>query len=97
MDASPSGENVFIRTASSLVASDPGQYDAYDARVNGGFAQPAPRPPCEGQACQSPPAAPEALTPASSAFHGAGNVTHKKHKHKRHHRRGRRHHGSAGR
>lgn len=74
-DASPSGDDVFIRTASSLLPQDPGQVDLYDARVNGGLPQP-PGPPaaCEGEACQGPLAPPNDPTPASSAFEGAGNL-----------------------
>jgi hypothetical protein len=74
-DASPDGSNVFIRTAESLLPQDPGQVDVYDARVNGGFSQPPGQPAaCEGEACQGPLASPEDPTPASSAFHGPGNV-----------------------
>jgi hypothetical protein len=75
VDASPSVDDVFLSTASSLVTQDYGLIDIYDARVGGGF-PPPPQPPaaCEGEACQSPFAAPEDPTPASSAFKGAGNV-----------------------
>jgi hypothetical protein len=75
VEASPSGEDVFIATASSVLPQDPGGVDIYDARVNGGLPVPQPPPPgCEGEACQSPPEAPNDPTPASSAFEGAGNV-----------------------
>jgi hypothetical protein len=74
-EASADGEDVFFTTESSLVPPDPGSIDLYDARVGGGFAYPAPRAECEGEACQSPPPVPEAPTPASSSFQGAGNVT----------------------
>ena len=41
----------------------------------GGFAPPSgPAAECEGEACQSPPGAPNAATPASAAFRGAGNT-----------------------
>jgi sugar lactone lactonase YvrE len=75
VDASSDGHDVFIRTASSLVPWDPGQIDIYDAREGGGFPSP-PTPPaeCEGEACQSPPAAPSNTTPASSSYHGPGNL-----------------------
>ncbi len=98
VDASASGSDVFFTTASGLVPQDPGLVDIYDARVEGGF--PAPSPPgqeCEGGACQSPPAAPEDQTPASSSFEGRGNAKAKRHhkrKHK-HHKRHKRHHRGA--
>ena len=73
-DASPSGEDVFFATVASLLPQDYGLVDIYDARVGGGLPVPeAPPPPCEGEACQSPPPAPEAPAPASSAFRGPGN------------------------
>jgi hypothetical protein len=72
--ASPDGDDVFFTTASSLVPPDPGSIDLYDARVGGGLEYPEPKPQCEGEACQSPPAPPDDPTPASSAFDGAGNV-----------------------
>jgi hypothetical protein len=73
LDATPNGSDVFITTLSSLVPWDPDSVDVYDARVGGGF--PPPDPPaaiCEGEACQSPRAAPEAPTPASTLV-GPGN------------------------
>lgn len=73
VDASASGDDVFIRTESSLVPSDPGSVDIYDARVNGGFPTPVEPPVCEGDACQSPAPAPGVATPASRAFRGPGN------------------------
>ncbi len=73
-DAGPNGRDVFIKTASSLLPQDPGQVDIYDAREEGGLPIPPPaQPPCEGEACQSPPAAPEDPTPASSDYEGPGN------------------------
>ena len=75
LDASGSGSDVFFDTTASLVPQDPGLVDIYDARVEGGFPPPAAsRPPCEGEACQSPPAAPERSTPASVAVEGPGNL-----------------------
>ena len=75
IDASPSGADAFIKTASSLLPQDPGLVDIYDAREGGGL-PPPPGPPagCEGEACQGPPAPPNDPTPASAAFNGAGNV-----------------------
>ena len=77
LDASPSGDDVFITTLSGLVPQDYGLVDVYDARVGGGFPPPdPPKPLCEGEACQSPPAPPESPTPAS-AIAGPGNATSK--------------------
>ena len=76
VDADEDGSDVFLRTAESLVPQDPGLRDIYDARINGGFAQPpAPAPECEGDACQGAAAAPPAATPASAAFRGPGNLS----------------------
>jgi len=73
LDADPTGENVFIGTQSSLIAADFGSNDVYDVRVGGGFPTPQHQPSCEGEACQSPPPAPEAIAPGSSAYQGPGN------------------------
>ncbi len=74
VDASPDGRDVFFKTASSLLPQDPGLIDIYDARENGGLPGPsAPQPPCEGEACQSPPVPPDDPTPASNSFEGLGN------------------------
>jgi hypothetical protein len=67
VDADPSGQNIFFTTLASLVPPDYGLVDLYDARVEGGFSYSRPKPPCEGEACQSPPAAPQDPTPASAA------------------------------
>jgi DNA-binding beta-propeller fold protein YncE len=78
LDADPSGANAFFTTAEGLVPQDYGLVDLYDARIDGGFPQPPATPPvCEGEACQSPPEAPNDPTPASAAFEGAGNVVEK--------------------
>ncbi|HEY4563285.1 MAG TPA: hypothetical protein VIJ36_09910, partial [Thermoanaerobaculia bacterium] len=75
VDASPSGDDVFIRTASSLVAWDPGQIDIYDARVQGGFPAPPARPTeCEGESCPSPPHPAPSYQPPASSGPGSGNV-----------------------
>ena len=75
VEASPSGDDVFFSTLSSLVPQDYGLVDIYDARVGGGFPPPPPeKAECEGEACQSPAAPPQAPTPSSSTFEGAGNV-----------------------
>jgi hypothetical protein len=75
IDADPSSKNVFFATGQSLLSQDSGLIDIYVAREGGGLPPPQPKSPgCEGEACQSPPEPPEDPTPASSAFHGAGNV-----------------------
>ena len=80
-DADPSGNNAFFATAASLLPSDPGQIDLYDARAGGGLPPPAQAgPECEGQACQSPPPPPGFQTPASSAFRGPANPMAGKHR-----------------
>jgi DNA-binding beta-propeller fold protein YncE len=81
VDASESGNDVFFYTNASLSASDVDTArDMYDAHVCGAGApcQPPPPPPlpaCEGDACQSPVAAPEDPTPGSLSFRGPGNIT----------------------
>lgn len=75
VDASADGADVFLATDSSLISQDPGLVDIYDARVGGGFPPPPPPiAPCEGEACQGPPAPPNDPTPGSLSFRGAGNV-----------------------
>ena len=65
VDASADGSDTFFLTDGSLVASDPGSVDLYDAREGGGFPS-APTPvPCIGDACQPLPPAPEDPTPGT--------------------------------
>ncbi|MGC1852638.1 MAG: fibronectin type III domain-containing protein [Solirubrobacterales bacterium] len=73
IDASDGGRDVFIRTSDSIDPDDEGLIDIYDARTNGGIPRPIPPPPCVGDNCQSPPAAPNDPTPASAGFKGAGD------------------------
>jgi hypothetical protein len=69
VEASPSGNDVFFATASSLLPQDAGVVDIYDARVEGGLPTPIPpRPPCEGDACHAAVPAPAESTPASSDY-----------------------------
>ncbi len=70
------GRDVFFTTAAQLGSQDnDNALDVYDARIDGGFTPPPPRPTeCEGDACSTPFAAPNDLTPSSSTFQGAGNV-----------------------
>jgi hypothetical protein len=76
LDASPSGDDVFIATGQRILPTDrDSNLDVYDARVNGGLPlPPTPGAPCEGDACQSPPSPPNDATPASAGFSGPGNA-----------------------
>jgi hypothetical protein len=74
LDASESGDDVFFLTSARLTPKDPDTaVDVYDARVDGGEGEPIKPPSCEGDACQSPVAAPEDPTPGSLSFQGPGN------------------------
>jgi DNA-binding beta-propeller fold protein YncE len=93
LDASSDGHDAFFTTAEGLLPQDFGLIDAYDAREGGGFpAPPNPTKPCEGEACQSPPEAPNDPTPGSSTFEGAGSAIKKPPQKKRHHKQKKRHH-----
>jgi hypothetical protein len=59
VDASSDGSDAFFLTDRSLVGSDPGSVDLYDARVGGGFPESTEPPLCIGDACQVVPPAPE--------------------------------------
>jgi hypothetical protein len=75
VDASTSGNNVFIETQDQLVPEDRDQaQDIYDVRIDGGFPSYSP-PPCSGEACKPPvtPAPPIYQAPPSATFFGAGN------------------------
>ena len=65
VDASVSGADAYFTTDGSLVPSDPGSVDLYDARIGGGFPMPQPPIPCIGDACQSLPAPPDDPTPGT--------------------------------
>jgi hypothetical protein len=94
VDASADGRDVFFSTRSILVGWDPNEnYDVYDARAGGGFAEPSEAPICSDETSCKPPAKapPAAISPATPAFQGPGNKVekpkkpkpkHKKHKHK---------------
>ncbi|HYJ21226.1 MAG TPA: hypothetical protein VEW07_04285 [Solirubrobacterales bacterium] len=72
VDAGADGSDVFFLTDGSLVPSDPGSVDLYDARVGGGFPVPQPPIPCIGDACQALPGEPEDPTPGT-IFPGRAN------------------------
>jgi hypothetical protein len=71
-----SGDDVFIYTSSQLTSTDGDTAgDVYDARVNGGFTPPPPRPvECEADACSTPASAPNDVTPSSFTFSGLGDA-----------------------
>jgi hypothetical protein len=73
LDASESGDDVFIETRAKLVGSDEDDFfDVYDVRV-GGYVPPVP-PACTGSGCQGLPGAPPIFaTPSSVTFEGVGN------------------------
>jgi hypothetical protein len=101
IDASSDGSGVFFLTGDSLVPSDPGSADLYDARVEGGYPIPTPPIPCEGDACQNVPFPPEDPTPGTLVGGSPNPAVHfpkgKKpkhlHKKKKHHHK---HHGKRG-
>ena len=68
MDASPDGSDVFFVTRERLLGWDnDASYDLYDARVGGGFPEPAPEPdPCQGDSCRRSPPLPQAPAPVAS-------------------------------
>jgi hypothetical protein len=72
LDASADGSDAFFLTDSSLVPTDPGSFDVYDAREGGGFPTPPNFIACEGDACQPLPEAPEDPTPGTLVAN-AGN------------------------
>jgi hypothetical protein len=73
VDASADGNDAFFLTPASLLPGDPGGLDLYDARVGGGFPEPAPPIPCVGDACQGPALVPGEPSPATSTIAGRGN------------------------
>jgi hypothetical protein len=75
VDATPSGNDVFITTAQRLVRRDSDTvYDYYDVRVGGGFPEAPPAPGCEVEGCRGPAsAALPAPSPSTSQFEGPGN------------------------
>lgn len=77
VDASPSGNDVFVLTRDALVPQDADTLtDLYDARVNGGFPNPPAATPCSGDGCRGPlSSAPAAGAAPTTSFTGPGNVT----------------------
>jgi NHL repeat len=80
MDASADGSDAFFTTRQQLSAWDvDGNVDLYDARIEGGFPEPAPvTAPCSGDSCrQAAPGAPAAAPTSSAGFSGPGNESRK--------------------
>jgi hypothetical protein len=71
-----SGNDVFFGTADSLLTRDTNTgLDIYDARVDGGFPEPALPVECEGEACQGPlSVSPVFGAPGSVSTPGGGNL-----------------------
>jgi hypothetical protein len=70
---SASGTDVFFSTFDRLLPSDTdAQLDTYDARVDGGFAEPPAPPQCEGDACQGKLSGAPVLLSPGSEFQAAG-------------------------
>jgi len=72
VDASADGSDAFFITDGSLVTTDPGAFDLYDARIGGGFAQSPPPIVCESDACQPLPSTPADPT-LTTLLSGPGN------------------------
>ena len=70
----PGGRDVFFVTAQGLVSQDTdGLVDVYDARMGGGFPEPAAAPQrCSGDACQGALSTPAALLVPGSVSQAAG-------------------------
>ena len=81
LDASADGDEAFFLTAARLTSSDvDAAFDVYDAHVCSSSAPcppppPPPAPACEGDACQTPIAPPNDLTPGSLTYHGPANAS----------------------
>jgi hypothetical protein len=76
IDAS-GGDVIFTAPAESLVPADDNTgEDIYDARVDGGFAEPPPEVGCEGDECQGTSLpAPSFAAPGSSSASAGGNLS----------------------
>jgi len=65
VDASADGGDTYLLTNESLVGADPGSIDLYDARMGGGFPEPAKPTVCLADACQPLPGEPDDPTPGT--------------------------------
>jgi len=93
LDGSANGRDVFFSTRQKLVGWDTNEnFDVYDYREGGGFAEPVEPVICVGEAgCKPPvPAPPVPASPSTPTFTGPENPKtkpkphHKKHKQKKH-------------
>ncbi|MCL2769702.1 MAG: hypothetical protein FWD42_06275, partial [Solirubrobacterales bacterium] len=78
VDATPSGSDVFFATAQALVRGDTdAAYDIYDARADGGFAEPPPpAPECESEECRGTSTTGGAFAAIGTAsFSGPGDLS----------------------
>lgn len=76
LDASENGNDVFFLTYAKLTERDlDSSLDVYDARVEGEETPQTMPVECQGDACQTFLAPPEAITPGSLTYNGPGNVT----------------------
>jgi hypothetical protein len=73
VDASADGAETYFLTDGSLVPTDPGLVDLYNARVGGGFPVPPVPIACLGDACQPVPSAPDDTPPATLIPRAEGN------------------------
>jgi hypothetical protein len=97
VDSSSDGRDVFISTRDKLINVDHDSLvDLYDARTEGGYAEPPPPPTqCVGDACRglipTPPIDP---SPATPRFAGPGNPKpkHVKPRHRRQHKKAKKRH-----
>lgn len=103
----PDGNDVVFSSRDQLAGDvgDGGVMALYDARVGGGFAEPALSSPCSGEECQQATAPPSLPQSQSGKFRGKGNAKQRKprcrrsHAHRRGkgcHRRHRKHRHHSG-
>jgi hypothetical protein len=101
VDASADATDVFFLTDESLLRTDPGSIDLYDARAGGGLPLPPEEIICVGDLCQVLPVEPEDPTPATLVPNPGNPPLHiygpKKKKKAKKHRRRHRHRAGGGR
>jgi hypothetical protein len=86
IDASADGSAAFFLTDESLVGTDPGSTDVYVARQGGGFSLPPGGIPCDGDACQVLPGAPDDPTPGTQVPNSGNPPVHFPKSHKKPHK-----------